>query len=227
MKRKFIFLIFILVIFFVLLSSKKAFYFLLPKQVQEIETNKNDQSAKNKADNNQKNQKPQEETFQVPLDRTKERVLKKTFGLWIDSQTSPIQPERFRGYHTGVDFEVFSEEIEKETPVLAVCEGDVRLKKNSTGYGGVLVTNCEIQNQKVTVVYGHLNLTSIRKNVGEKLKKGDPVGFLGKNQSAETDGERKHLHLSIHKGEKINLLGYVKDKSELKNWIDPCSEFCK
>jgi len=44
---------------------------------------------------------------------------------------------------------------------------------------------------------------------------------LGDHESAETDGERKHLHFGIHKGSDIDMRGYVAIEEELENWIDP------
>jgi hypothetical protein len=46
------------------------------------------------------------------------------------------------------------------------------------------------------------------------------LAVLGTGFSTETDGERKHLHLGIHKGTAINILGYVQNSSELNNWVD-------
>jgi len=43
---------------------------------------------------------------------------------------------------------------------------------------------------------------------------------LGKGYSAQTDGERKHLHLGIHKGTNVNLLGYVQNSQALSQWFD-------
>jgi murein DD-endopeptidase MepM/ murein hydrolase activator NlpD len=154
-------------------------------------------------------------------------VTKKPFGIYITPQTSPVQPERFRGYHTGTDFEIFPEELNADVPVHAVCKGAIALKKNASGYGGVLVQNCNLENQPVTVIYGHLKLTSISKNAGDNLNAGETIGILGKAYSSETDGERKHLHLGIHKGTTVNILGYVQSQSELSGWIDACTLVCK
>ncbi|MDP1845177.1 MAG: hypothetical protein Q8L09_00330 [Candidatus Moranbacteria bacterium] len=49
---------------------------------------------------------------------------------------------------------------------------------------------------------------------------------MGKAYGAETDGERKHLHLGIHKGAGVNILGYVQSKAELSGWLDPCLYAC-
>lgn len=88
------------------------------------------------------------------------------------------------------------------------------------GYGGIAVQACKLDNQNITVIYGHLRLPSIVSNVGQELASGDKLAVLGTGFSQETDGERKHLHLGIHKGTAINILGYVQNPAELQNWID-------
>jgi len=165
--------------------------------------------------------------FQAPLDRAKERVTKKYFGIFITPTASPVQPEKFRGYHTGTDFEIFPEELNAEVDVHAICDGKLILKKTASGYGGVAVQLCTLNNNSVTVVYGHLKLASITKNAGEELKTGDIIGQLGDAYSTQTDGERKHLHLGIHKGSAVNILGYVQTKNELVSWIDACLYVCR
>ena len=168
-------------------------------------------------------------TFAPPLDRASERITKKPFGIYITPANSPVQPEKFRGYHTGTDFETFPEEQSADVPVVAVCDGKIALKKYASGYGGVLVESCQLNGGSVTVIYGHLKLASIQKNAGAGLAQGEEIGVLGKAYSAETDGERKHLHLGIHKGAGVNILGYVQSKAELSSWLDPCSieSICK
>lgn len=156
----------------------------------------------------------------MPLERALERVTKKPFGLKISPADSPVSPERFAGYHTGVDFETFISEQNEEVKVQAVCAGPIILKKYASGYGGVAVQSCKLSGQAVTVVYGHLKLASIVAKVKSELKAGEEIGILGKGYSAETDNERKHLHLGIHKGPVVSLLGYVKTKAELDNWLD-------
>ncbi|HLM84210.1 MAG TPA: M23 family metallopeptidase [Candidatus Bathyarchaeia archaeon] len=165
--------------------------------------------------------------FQPPLDRADERVTKKPFGIFITPQTSPVQPERFRGYHTGTDFEIFPEELNMDVPVHAICTGKILSRKYASGYGGVLVESCTLDNQPITVIYGHLKLASIMKKSGDNLSAGDEIGDLGKAYSFETSGERKHLHLGIHKGPSNNILGYVQSQSQLSGWIDACSLVCK
>ncbi len=163
----------------------------------------------------------EEKLIAEPIADALTRVTKKPFGLKVSPSDSPVDPERFSGYHTGVDFETFPEEQNAEVSVYAVCEGPVVLKRTVTGYGGVLIQRCILEGEEVTVLYGHLRLSSILIELKETLVKGQRIGLLGKGYSSETDGERKHLHLSIHKGVSIVLLGYVQEPERLEEWIDP------
>ncbi len=156
----------------------------------------------------------------APLDRASERVTKKPFGIYITKANSPVQPERFSGYHTGVDFETFPEEQSTDVVIHVVCSGQLLQKRTATGYGGVAVQACTINGQAVTIIYGHMRLSSIQASVNQQLSAGDKLGVLGTGYSKETDGERKHLHLGIHKGPAVNILGYVQNKSALANWLD-------
>jgi len=155
-----------------------------------------------------------------PLDRAKERVTKKPFGIYITPKTSPVQPEKFMGYHTGVDFEVFPEEQNIDVPIKAVCAGKLLVKRTASGYGGVLVQSCTLGNQPVTIIYGHMRITSVNHNAGDAIATGEQLGVLGTGYSAETDGERKHLHLGVHKGSAVNILGYVQNQGDLSGWLN-------
>jgi len=155
----------------------------------------------------------------IPLARESERVTKKPFGIYITPKTSPVQPERFTGYHSGTDFETFPEEAGVDVPFYAICDGKILVKRFASGYGGVFVQSCTIDNQAVTVIYGHVSLKSIAKNIGDELTKGEKIGNLSHSPD-ETDGERKHLHLGIHKGTTVDIRGYVQAQSELSAWLD-------
>lgn len=168
------------------------------------------------------------ESFVPPVKNASSRITKKPFGIYITPQDSPVKPERFSGFHTGVDFEVLNNrELKEEVTVSAICGGKLALKRIAEGYGGVMAQECLMKNDLVTVVYGHMDMKSIKKPIGSYLSPGEEIGWLGKDQSAETDGERKHLHLGIHKGSSIDLSGYVFQKEELAQWLDPCELVCK
>lgn len=157
----------------------------------------------------------------MPMSLGLERVTKKTFGLKVSPDTSPVDNDIFTGYHTGLDFEVLPHEEDIDVPVVAACNGKILFKRWAKGYGGVLVQSCELEGEPVTVIYGHMNLDSITATAGHTLHAGDKIGNLGKGYSQETDGRRKHLHFDIHKGTELNILGYVPHEHDLENWIDP------
>lgn len=156
----------------------------------------------------------------MPIADALTRITKKPFGIYITPQNSPVPQEKFKGYHTGIDFETFESEKDAEVEIMASCDGKLLLKKSATGYGGVAVQSCIIDSKNVTVLYGHLKLSSIGKQVGDQIKAGEKLAILGKSYTTETDGERKHLHFSIHIGTNIVLLGYTQNKTDLSNWLD-------
>ena len=164
--------------------------------------------------------------FSAPLTNAKKRVTKKPFGIYVTPTASPVKPERFTGYHTGTDFEIFPNERDKDVPVHAVCKGKLLEKITASGYGGVAVQSCTLNNEPITIVYGHLKLPSISAQTGQILTRDETLGTLGTDHSNETGGERKHLHLGFHKGSAINILGYVSSSGQLSNWVDPCLYVC-
>lgn len=159
--------------------------------------------------------------FVWPLDDAEARITKKSFGTFVTPEDSPVQPERFTGYHAGIDFELLSGESEHDVEVRAICDGPVLRAQNVGGYGGVVVQLCALSGTRVTVLYGHLALPLIDVALDQELKTGDRIGVLGEGFSSETDGERPHLHLSVHRGENIEWRGYAHDEQTLGAWIDP------
>jgi len=155
-----------------------------------------------------------------PITDILSRITKKPFGIYITPKNSPVQPEKFSGYHTGTDFEIFDGEQDIDVAIYAVCDGKILVKRFAAGYGGILVQACELEGSDITIVYGHLKLTSIDAEIGNELTAGEKFAILGKGYSTETDDERKHLHLGIHKGSNIDIKGYVSTEAELDSWID-------
>ena len=102
-----------------------------------------------------------------PLDQAWERTTKKLFGTQVSHGHFPVSPEKFTGYHTGVDFETFSREKESDIKISAACTGKIVLKKQASGYGGVFVQRCDLPTETVTVIYGHLQFESITAVVGD------------------------------------------------------------
>ncbi|HBO17126.1 MAG: hypothetical protein UR69_C0002G0219 [Candidatus Moranbacteria bacterium GW2011_GWE2_35_2-] len=147
-------------------------------------------------------------------------ISKKPFGILVSSENSPVSPEKFSGYHTGTDFEIAMEDSDKDVSVFAVCSGDVESVKIISGYGGVMVQKCTLNDEDIRVLYGHINIDKIFIKEGEYLPSGKEFAILADNASELSGGERKHLHLGIWKGTKIDVQGYVQNESELSKWID-------
>ncbi|MFH1235627.1 MAG: M23 family metallopeptidase [Parcubacteria group bacterium] len=155
----------------------------------------------------------------------KHRVREHWHHIILTAATSPVQPEKFSGYHTGVDFEMLSEEeYDADTPIYAICDGPLVRKQTADGYGGYAVQHCTLDGQAVTVIYGHLDISRI--TAATDLLPGDLIGYLGDHESGQTDGERKHLHLGIHKGTDINIRGYVNSEAGLDDWLNACDYVC-
>ncbi len=129
---------------------------------------------------------------------------------------------RFVGFHTGVDVEVEFEDITKDVPVYASYTGTVELVEESSGYGGVVTIRHNFEDKTIAGIYGHLRFKDIKVRKGDRVTSGQLLGYLGANNSPETDGERKHLHFGLYSGRTTDIRGYVSNESELKNnWINP------
>lgn len=145
------------------------------------------------------------------------------FGLYVtpDPNQNPIDPpERFTGYHAAVDFEIHPAEEQLDIPVYAICPGTVVYSGYAEGYGGLLVHRCTLQGEPVTVLYGHLRLEGLPAT-GTNVHKGQQIGSLAPGRTYESGENRKHLHLGIHKGEDMDVRGYVQNEKELEQYIDP------
>ncbi len=165
---------------------------------------------------------PPVSSFHEPVSDFKQRITKKMFGTYVTPQDSPVSPERFTGYHTGVDAE-FSDRSD-DVAVTAIADGTVLAAQQVSGYGGAVVVHHSIAGQDRAVVYGHLDPGRLPK-IGQTVKSGDLLGYLGQGNTSQTDGERKHLHLAILKTTTINWKGYVANKADLANWLNPLDYF--
>lgn len=157
-----------------------------------------------------------------PVDGFLNRITKKPYGLHVTPTNSPVSPERFSGYHTGADAEF--DGVSTEVEVRAITDGTVKRSSTADGYGGVVVIEHVIEGTTYQVVYGHLDPSNLPA-VGATVTQGERIGRLGEGGTAETDGERKHLHLGVYKGSAPNLRGYAASESELDSWLDPTTLF--
>ena len=163
-------------------------------------------------------------SFVEPLPRIGERMRKKPFGIFITPEASPVAPEKFRGFHTGTDFEILLGEEASRVAVQAICGGEITVKRAASGYGGLLAQKCERAGKTLQIIYGHLALSSILHKVGAYAASGAELGLLGE-VGPDTDNERKHLHVGVFTGQKLDISGYVATKAALANWIDVESLF--
>lgn len=147
----------------------------------------------------------------LPIAQYGERRTFKQFGEYIE--------DRFRGYHTGDDIEYA--DVAEEVPVFAIADGVVKHAGRAAGYGGVIVIDHKVGDEKISAAYGHLDLGSGSLRVGDSVKRGEQIANLGDHKSAETDGERKHLHFGLYKGAEVRLAGYARGAQELGGWINP------
>ena len=162
----------------------------------------------------------------APLQRAGQHPTALRFGMHVtpDPKTNPIDPpERFEGYHAALDFETFEDEQTIDVLVYAICDGEVYYSGFAAGYGGLLVQRCTISAEPVTVIYGHLDGGDELVKKGTVLYAGDPLAKLADAHSHWSDGNRKHLHLGIHRGDNIDERGYVQSEAELAEFIDPAT----
>lgn len=188
---------------------------------KSVEKNKQIEENENEVKEKEEEKEKENQDFYPPLKNYQERVTKKPFGIYITPATSPVTPEKFNGYHTGVDFEILEGEKEAAVEIASICGGEVLFKGEIGGYGGVFIQSCSYQEEAITVLYGHLDLASISLARGDTIGAGEQIGVLGKGNSEETDFERKHLHLGVKRGVNIDYRGYVGKEDELSGWFDP------
>ncbi len=161
--------------------------------------------------------------YREPLPYASLRATPLHFGLHVtpNPESNPINPpERFSGYHMGADFEVTQQEVDSEVAVFAICSGPVLQSGFVEGYGGLVVQRCAIGREPVTVLYGHLTLENLPIKDAE-LSAGGRIGVLAPARTHDSDDNRKHLHLGIHRGEGIDVRGYVQSEEEIDEFIDP------
>lgn len=197
----------------------------LLNNVNTIHVNNNDHSFSSPLLNRNEHASPSAVLSWPLIDGDKREKLV-TFGLYVTPENSPLpHPEKWIGYHTALDLEILPGEENADVPVYSVCDGTILVAAPISGYGGTIVQSCVIERQSVTVLYGHLSLSSFTVTKGDFVPAGKKMALLGKAYSTENGNVRKHLHLGIHKGDTIEYKGYVQTQEELINFIDPLPLF--
>lgn len=165
------------------------------------------------------------EVFATPIPDAAARVTKKPFGLYVSPKDSPVSPERFTGYHAGVDFETTPEEQVVDVPFFAICTGPLLEKRTATGYGGVVAQACTFAGRSVSVIYGHIKLPSVTVAVNKRILMGQRIGVLGNGFTTQTGGERKHLHVGVYIGPSSTIRGYEPTLGALSSWMNVVDYF--
>src|SRR4030042_1218728 len=106
-----------LILLILVIGIAALFYFLYPKPLKQEEQNQSPIPENNEPTQNNNSED------NLPLARARERVTKKPFAIKISPDNSPVSPEKFSGYHTGTDYEIFPEEENSDIRVFAVFDG--------------------------------------------------------------------------------------------------------
>jgi murein DD-endopeptidase MepM/ murein hydrolase activator NlpD len=162
--------------------------------------------------------------YVYPLEKFEQRQSYKHFGQFIDQnfyKNAPdVFPTKYYGFHAGTDLEIFPEEVNKNIPVYSITSGTITYAGYVDGYGGLILE--KLDNQELTVLYGHLKQSSFTKSTGDRVTEGERLAYLGNEYSGETAGERKHLHFAIYNGTGNYFKGYEQSISALQaKWLDP------
>lgn len=162
--------------------------------------------------------------WNYPLDDYQIRDSYKGFGQLITAefyeQNSDLYPTKYEGYHTGKDVEILPGEENGPVEVKAITDGVISFVGVIGGYGGVVLQ--QLNDENLTVIYGHVDVETARVKAGDRVKSKDPLAQLGDGFSKEAGGERKHLHLGVYKGQGREFRGYTTSLTELNNkWVDP------
>ena len=103
---------------------------------------------------------------------------------------------KIRKFHAGMDFSA-----ETGTPIYATGDGVVeRADNTASGYGNHIVIRHGFGYE---TLYAHLSKYKVKR--GEKVKRGDVIGYVGSTGRSEAP----HLHYEVHKnGEIVNPLNF-------------------
>lgn len=108
------------------------------------------------------------------------------------------------------------------TEIYSIGDGIVKHIGVHSRYGGVVIVEHTLHTgAKITSLYGHLRIQDVKVTKGQKIAKGDIVGFLGTRE--ENGNWVAHLHFGIHKTpyqEKWVYWG-MGSEDKLDQWYDP------
>ncbi len=114
---------------------------------------------------------------------------------------------KVKKFHEGMDFSA-----KTGTPIYATGDGVVAsADSGKSGYGNRVEIN---HGYGYLTLYGHLSKYNVR--AGQKVKRGDIIGFVGSTGRSEAP----HLHYEVHKnGEVINPINFYYGSISAKEYI--------
>ena len=129
---------------------------------------------------------------------------------------------QFTGYHAGTDIDFHDPaDLTRPVAVKAVADGEVVHVGSIAGYGGLVILR-HTTPESVTSLYGHVRLSNAAVKVGQRVRAGERLAYLGDQFSADTSGARKHLHFGIHKGAALDVEGHEPSIEQLNaEWYNP------
>lgn len=128
---------------------------------------------------------------------------KTLFNRPADGLISSGFSARWGSFHYGIDFAKSG-----NVQVKAAADGVVSRSYTSDSYGEVVFIKHNINGQNYETVYAHMKSGSRAVQVGDKVKSGQFLGWMG--STGNSTGQ--HLHFELHKGE------WTYDKA---NAVDP------
>lgn len=111
------------------------------------------------------------------------------------------------GYHTGVD-----RVCDSNTAIVAPADGTVKRNDYSDSYGNFIVL---LTNDNKSILMAHLKAKSSLEK-GEKVKKGDFVGYMG----ATGNATGAHLHIEVQNSDEWAYNKNLINPNDYINWND-------
>lgn len=114
---------------------------------------------------------------------------------------------KIRKFHAGMDFSA-----KTGTPIYATGDGVVRRADNkASGYGNHIVIKHGFGYETL-----YVHLSKYKARVGQKVKRGDIIGYVGSTGRSEAP----HLHYEVHKGGKaINPINFYYGTISAKEYV--------
>ncbi|MDC1491994.1 aminotransferase class III-fold pyridoxal phosphate-dependent enzyme [Flavobacteriaceae bacterium] len=108
-----------------------------------------------------------------------------------------------RTIHLGIDFWV-----KKDTEIINLFDGvidTISIDKNDKGYGGLIILKHLVDDFSFYTLFGHLSHTKFKYNIGDFLKKGALIGYVG--DKSKNGNWIPHLHFQLL----LSKLNYLQD----------------